>query len=222
MWLVLGVVSLVVIAGVVFLLVKLLGGNPPKKHERAPIHVNANGQGDETTIAAALNRARPGDRIVVAEGTYRETLNFTNKKRLTIEPEDGAQGKVILTPRLVTEPIVRLSKSDSIHIKGLKFDGQGKVKHLVEVFSTNAGLSLHNLRFTSFTESAVHITSARGTRDHPIRLYGLVIDPENEKPVVWMQKFPGGRNPPNNHIRIEDCKSPKVDDDANGDDVKLP
>ncbi len=53
--------------------------------------VDASGQGDETTIAAALNRARDGATIHIRPGTYQESLTISRPVQLVGIAEDGQQ-----------------------------------------------------------------------------------------------------------------------------------
>src|SRR5690606_17331108 len=49
---------------------------------------------DATTIQAAIDLAQPGDRVLVAPGTYAEAIDFLGKD-ITIESTDGPQITII-------------------------------------------------------------------------------------------------------------------------------
>lgn len=81
---------------------KMLSGvrAPPAKAARK-VHVvgETPGKGDFTTIQAAIEAAEPGDRIVVREGTYRESLRLS--KELEIIGQ-GDRERILVTAALYT------------------------------------------------------------------------------------------------------------------------
>ncbi|TCL57462.1 parallel beta helix pectate lyase-like protein [Hydrogenispora ethanolica] len=63
-------------------------------HSGKIITVKQHGSADYRTISAAVNAARPGDTIIVHEGTYRETVTFPRggndeTSRITLKAADG-------------------------------------------------------------------------------------------------------------------------------------
>ncbi len=77
---------------------ELIGAAGERCHTRTTWYVMADGSGDEPTIAAAVNRAAPGDTILLAPGVYSGAGNRDvtfGGKNLVVRSESGPEATII-------------------------------------------------------------------------------------------------------------------------------
>lgn len=124
-----------------------------------------------TSIAAALEKAEPGDRIVVADrDVYQESLHFHSKHRqVTVEAPEGA----ILRPRSdqpVDEPLVSIEHVEGVQVRGLILEGNGRLANGIRIRGSCPGLTLDQLKVRGFIEAGVRFSGARGAPGREITL----------------------------------------------------
>jgi serine/threonine protein kinase len=238
LWLVITVVSLVIVAGLGYLVWKVVFHNPKKPAVRLPLRVNKEGQeGQFKTIKQALNRAKAGDLIVVAGGTYEEQIVLRNRRGITIEAGEGEV--VVLPPTNFREhrPLLELYECANVHIKRIKFNGQDRIQTLVSIAGECPQLVLEKVRLKKFTRTGVQITNCVGEmekRVQPVRLLGLQMttrDPKKPGPAITFGLDPHVVSPNlNDHVHIDECtvngkkltaKQLSFDKKFLGDDVLL-
>src|SRR5262249_19959303 len=178
-WFVVVVVSVVIVAGLGYLIWKVVHQPGKKAPGRTPLRVNKEGKaGDFKTIREALERARPGDKILVAGGRYEEQLVLRDKEGITIEADIGEVVIVPPTNLKKHDPLLELHACRQVHIKRLKFDGQKKMPTLVTLAGFCPDLHLDQVKFEMFTKAAVVITNCAGERENdkevrPVQITGI-------------------------------------------------
>jgi len=208
------IVSAVIAFGLGLLLWKVVFQTPKKTPGRPPLRVNKRGEeGAFKTIKKALERAKPGDLIVIEGGVYPEQLDLHKQRGITIE---AGEGEVVVQPPphlKKNRKLLEMYDCDNVHIKGIQFNGKGKMQTLVSIGGTCPGLVLDRVRLEQFTRTAVQITNCSGAKDQgvqPLQLRHLqIMSPNLKEPgpaitfglhaqIVWPKL--------NDHIHIVDCK----------------
>jgi serine/threonine protein kinase len=216
--LVIAVVSLIIIAGLGYLIWKVFWQHPKKPAgPPPPLRVNKDGQeGEFKTIKAALaalDRARAGDRrIIIAGGRYEERLVLRGKRGITIQAGEGEVA--IIPPAGLSDqvPLLELYGCERVHIQRIKFNGQGRIQTLLSVAGECPGLVLERVRFEKFTRTAVQITNCAGEKDRkvqPVQLQQMQItspDPKKPAPAITFGLAHVLSPNLNDHIHIVDCQ----------------
>jgi serine/threonine protein kinase len=127
------------------------------------------------SIAAALRRARPGDRILIKIPMIEETMVFdgANLGRGEITIESGLPGDepiLWLLPRhaSVSTPIVDILGRAGVTFRNITFDGQNRAETLIRCAGSCPATTVDRVHFRGFTKSAIRLTQAVGSADHPI------------------------------------------------------
>jgi hypothetical protein len=210
-WIVVTVVSAVIVAGLGYLVWKVFFDSPKRPSRRHALLVNKEGQaGEFKTIKEALDRAVPGDHIVVTGGEYEEQIVLRNRRGITIEK---GEGQVVVVPpaKYVRGPLLEVSYSEKILIKHIKFNGQGKVKTLVSLAGNCPHVVLDELNLTNYPTlgTAVQITNCAGEKENNVQLLRLKTTPQDPKtpgPAIIFRLNPKVLPPLNDHIHIKDCQ----------------
>jgi serine/threonine protein kinase len=153
----------------------LRSGNPPlsgrsTEPQRAPLEVSANGE--IKTLAAALQRAKTGDRIVV-RSDLQELFWVTDEryfpKDLTIEAAAG-QEIVWRFPEGADpkDPLVKLHDVEGLRLKGFTFDGQDRAGNLITIWGRCPGSKLEDLHLRGFTSSGLMVLNCSGESGRPV------------------------------------------------------
>jgi eukaryotic-like serine/threonine-protein kinase len=206
-WWVAGAVAAVVLV-LLFVAWLKFSGTAPKTQPVIKVNKASGQPGDYRTIREALDRAQSGDRIVVAGGQYEEQLVLRRKTGITIE---AGEGEVVLVPPRTlgsNEPLLKLYDAGDVHFKGIKLKGAYRLQHLVALFGHSPGLTLENLQFEEFTQSAVLITNCAGKSGQPVRLEGLETTGAGvARPGVEFRRNAEIIDPNlNNHIWLANCR----------------
>ncbi|GAA4235077.1 right-handed parallel beta-helix repeat-containing protein [Actinomadura meridiana] len=105
-----------------------------------PVHVvAAKGRGAHRSIAAAVRAARPGDRVLVTPGEYRESL--TVDRPVVLVSELGPDS-VVLSPGADAAPALTVTARNCV-VRGLTVRGSGASPPAVRVVGA-AALALHD------------------------------------------------------------------------------
>jgi hypothetical protein len=211
-WWVAGSVTVLVLAGLIVLWSRL----GPEKHSKTdprPVLEVRQGAGEFRSITDALKskQALNGEvRIVIFQGHYREQIELRNKTGITVEAANG-NDVVIMPPATADEndPLLKIIETKDVHFKGIALDGEGRLKNLVAIQTTNPGLLLENLRLEGFTQSAVEITNCAGDSAKPVQLLHLEINPDKLKapaPAIVFRSKAGVEPQKHAHIFIKHCQ----------------
>lgn len=135
---------------------------------------------DFKTLTEALQRAKPGDRIVVRDQEFYDAPlvlagNALGKKDITIEALQGAvlRASSQHSPR---EPLLSIDRVDGLKLKGFVLDGENKMEELIRISGSCPGLTLENLRLRNFKRTGIHVSGCNNRRGREARLQGLQID----------------------------------------------
>jgi serine/threonine protein kinase len=214
-WWVIGGVSAGVIALLVllFLVLNRHGKEGDAKPAPKVLRVNKVGrEGEFRSINKAIVQARKGKirHIIVAEGRYFERLDLRKVRGLTLEGE----GKVVIAPHqshFEKDPLLTMTETDGVLIKGIEFDGEKRVAKLVSLFGNNPGLILQKVQLINFKDSAMEISNCAGSARNPVQfveLQTVPADPANPKPALVFRFDPSMSDPKaTEHIQIDGtCK----------------
>jgi hypothetical protein len=179
------ILSLVLLTTVAILLWKFVlnqprGFNTPGG--RAPLTVSRDGTKQFKTIRQALQSARGGDVIEIADAIHEENLVVDGKGAdVILQAAPGQEVRWVHAGKDAKIPLVYISKAPRFQIKGKGItidgliEGQRKVQDLVFITLTSPGLIVEDLQFINIGQNAVRIMNAHGAKDEMIRLNNLSI-----------------------------------------------
>jgi serine/threonine protein kinase len=183
LWIVLGVIGFVVLAGATALIASSFMGNSKSKtsNEGAP---PASGKtlvvrqdGAYRKISEALRDAQPGDRIRVGVNVQ-ECVLLADKRfqSLTIESEDPINRPVTWsfpTDEKRATQILDIRNVEGVTIRGFVMDGGDRAVEDVRLHGNCAGLKLEDLKLKGFKQFGVVVSNCAGTSDRPVTLSRL-------------------------------------------------
>jgi hypothetical protein len=154
----------------------------PEKTDPGPsappntIYVSRTGKGSlESALESAFKVVKADGRIVVRDGPLEfapRTIGppYIIPKNVTLEAEPGVEwrlrrGNVQSQPWLIT-----LAHLDGFTLKGFTFDGENRVKDLIQVKGTCPGLVLEDLTLKNFERSGIFFLNCEGSRDRPVTI----------------------------------------------------
>lgn len=242
LWFVLLVVGIPFLLGVSTLLVLYFpwpgrtGG--PKVRPKLVI-TKAGAAGTFRSVGQAIQHARAGDVLELADAVHEENLDLgtamTLPRGLTVQAAEGVS--VQWVPKNPARPILTLRKAESFRIKGerITLDGdagpRGKVKDLVHIMLLSPGLTLEDLTLKNYTQRAIAIYNAQGTAPRPIRLHNLtIVGASDKKPALALEAAETVIPRFNDYIEVTDLhtegidpvRAIRVEDPAPGKHVRLP
>jgi serine/threonine protein kinase len=161
------------------------------------------------TVADALKKAAPGDRIVVAEDVWEEALQVNGEdgtgKDVRIE---GAPDRVVLwrvpPGHKEGQPLLQLTRVAGLTIGNFTLDGLDRVRDLVAISGACPGLKLEDLELRGFSANGVTVRNAEGDGDLPLTLQSLRIRPAH--PAASAVRFEADAEKPTRHVRVTDCR----------------
>ncbi len=145
----------------------------------ADLIVDKSGSGDFTSIQSAINAVNGGDRILVREGTYYESLNITNDysaNYVIVQPYSGEQ--VTIDPDANAHGIY-ISGAAYIKIIGFKIKNSSSVsdKSGIRVYGSGHHIELRNNEIFNFLGSDAMGITIYGTDGADIN--NLIISDNN-------------------------------------------
>jgi serine/threonine protein kinase len=166
----------------------------------------AEGENVFPTIRAALDKAKPGDRILVRDENHEEHLVLLHGERgrgVTIEA-DVPQGRTVTwrppADFAAGQPLIHLGNVDDFCLKGFVLDGVNKVEHLVALHGAHGGTRLDGLHLRGFTHAAVRLKDCEGIAKQPVTLGKLVVVTKRETAsAIVIEGSRGGA------VDIRDC-----------------
>lgn len=134
------------------------------------------GPNGDATIAEAITKAKPGDRILVTAAKIEESSVFNGKaKGVTIEAWPAGRIVPWFAPDSLSagKPLVQISNVDGFRLKGFEFDGKLQADSIISVVGSCPGLILEALTIKGFRNSGAELLGASGASERPIRLDGV-------------------------------------------------
>jgi eukaryotic-like serine/threonine-protein kinase len=167
------------------------------------------------SVKEALQKAQPGDEVHVLDDRIDEALSL----------DDGQAGKGVTLTGLAGDrrtrwvpgkdhpadaPLLRVKSVPGFRVQGFIFDGQTRVRELLEVSGDCPGVRVDGVELTNFTDRAVTLTSCRGSQDAPVELsrLRLVIDWKGKRTtgLVLASEPQGNSALTNEHLSIRDSR----------------
>jgi eukaryotic-like serine/threonine-protein kinase len=188
--------------------------NEPKKDEppRSTTHYVGDGASDLRKISEALDRAQPGDRIIVRKPHVFESVILTetqarNLHHIRIEADPNmAPIHWGLSKKEQISPLLRLNDATGFQIEGFAFDGENKLEILVQL-NCCKGVTLKNVQLRGYTKSGVQVNNCMGTAQQPILLEALSANSNN--PPLEFRVIDGYFRSGfvcNDHVIVQNCK----------------
>jgi serine/threonine protein kinase len=208
------VLALLVGSGAGLLLrLSLVGAGPGEEsgQESGVLVVDRSGkEGRLPTLLAALEKARPGDRIEVREATWEECLRLDSGGALgrgvTIEGTSPKGPVVWSVPAGHKEgqSLLHLSAVSGLRLRNFILDGKDQVRHLITLSGPCPGLVFEDVRLKGFRASAVHLTNCTGDEGSPLQLSGLHVAPDREATAGLL--FEAFQDQACRHVRVSGCR----------------
>jgi parallel beta-helix repeat protein len=159
--------------------------------------VNANGNAQFTSIAAAIEKALPGDTIEVDPGTYRGNLKLRDGLQVL-----GQQAVVYAEGTVVTADGVKTGRFAGFAIRGDAPE--------IGLFLANSDLELSGLEITAMSRAGVVITGESSPTLRASRIFanaapGIIVR-DGARPVISHNTIAGNRV----GIHVRDTSSPKI------------
>jgi serine/threonine protein kinase len=187
------------------------GGGSPAKAAPAPSTVPTPpgalvvGPAGSATLAEALARAKPGDRILVTAGKLDEAAVFNNAaKGVTIEawPVGRVVPWTVPANHVSGKPLVQISNVDGFRLKGFDFDGRQQADVILGVVGVCPGLSLESLTVRGFRLAGVEFAGASGVADRPIRLDAIRFLGNHSQGAGVRVTRPNSGDPATRHVSV--------------------
>lgn len=160
-----------------------------------------------TSIQAALEASRPGDRIEVQGTRIRESVHWENRDRVTLASTNPDRSPVTWEPAGCAgdEPCcLRIQKSEGATVQGFQFDGNDNTPTLIRVQGHCPGLLLEYLGFRGALRPLA-LRATTGKPDRPESFRHLRFQRSGDSAIV----FEAGSDDPDapiESIRIELCR----------------
>jgi serine/threonine protein kinase len=135
----------------------------------------ADGPNSSRTIAAAIRKARPGDRILIKVPTVRETVVFDGKTMgcgdITIESGLPGGEPILWVPPAgssASTTLVDIMGYSGITFRNVIFDGQNRLDTVIRCADSSPGVVFDRVHFRGASKAALRLASAAGQADQPI------------------------------------------------------
>ncbi|MCI0458366.1 MAG: protein kinase [Gemmataceae bacterium] len=177
---------------------------------RPPLRVGKSQEGAFRSVGEALRNAQRGDRIVLLEREHREGLRLERLEGFSIESAPGVE--VIWKAPANARPddlILSLASIKHATIRGIRFDGENRLKRLVALMGYCPDLTIQDVKLEGFKQYGLAVTNCAGNPGHPVRLQGLkAVAGPKEKPdaPLAFNSNPKVQPAENNHIIVKDCR----------------
>jgi serine/threonine protein kinase len=172
---------------------------PPAEGRWLVAGSNTSGRPDVfPTLTAALDKAGPGQTILVFAPKIEEALTVTSQHD-GVHIESGVPGlSVIWKPPVDASadvPLLRLDSAGAVVIKGFTFDGANRLNRLLEIGGLSSGLRLEDLYFTDAGKRSVVISGAVAAKDRPITLERVRVTTVRDYAAPMHQKSTAANRP---------------------------
>lgn len=165
------------------------------------------------TIAAAIRKARPGDRIVIRVPTIEETMVFDGKAlgRGDITIESGLPGgePVLWVPPFnasPSSPVVDIKGYAGATFRNIIFDGQNRVETMVRCTGSCPGTTFDRVHFRGCAKTALRLAHAVGDADRPIVVQNSRFQSSGQTENA-IKFYSSATNQPVRHVRVANCSA---------------
>jgi serine/threonine protein kinase len=172
---------------------------------------------DLATIKEALEKAEPGDHIVVRDReTYDEALVLTpasglGKRDVVLEAEADSEGNTAVLRATTAEPLVTLERVDGFTLKGFTLDGNQVCEDLVRVSGACPGAKFQNLRLRGYNRAGIRLDGCEGVKGREVSFRHLRIESTRDKalPAASAIAFgppTKGAAAPSRYVHFTECR----------------
>lgn len=178
------------------------------------LFVSRTGQANSfPTLRAALEKALPGDRILVKLDVLQEALHVKGEdgkgKDVIIEAE-LPQGKPVIwrapADHPKDQPLVTLDSVTGLRFKNFRLDGQKRLDDLVVISGRCPGLVLEDLHCDAYGKNAVRLQQCSGESARPVTLRRVRTTTAGNKNAEASVLLETGSDQLNQDILIEECR----------------
>src|SRR5262249_15641916 len=144
--------------------------------------------------------AKANDRIVLLDQFYEERLvadgsDMSLPANITVESNaPGGKEAIWHLPANISDnaPLLTLANVQGLRIRGLVFDGEGRIDRLITLRGRCPGLTLENLRLQGFKRAAIGLVGCGGDADRPVVLQQLRTRAGNgAESALCLESLPG-------------------------------
>jgi hypothetical protein len=172
----------------------------------ATLHVNPKGgPGAFPSLKEALRTAASGDRILLDAELEEADVTITSKTaNLTVEAAGPRVAWRCPSGARPGDKLLTVVGASGFHLKGVTLDGFGKAKTLVQLQNKCPGLTLEDVEFRGYTDSAVYVWNCDGEDGAPVTLRDLRFSAGADNPAAIYFDFRNTLLTPL-HFEVRDC-----------------
>lgn len=191
--------------GVVFLalLIWMFTGRGGKQgtSEAEPILV---GDAPGHTLAAALRKAKDGDRILI-KGNITEANLTVNKAKLVIEADKGVVWKCPANVPPNTKLLI-VENAPEFQLRDVILDGDNQADFLVVMYGKCPGATFDKVEFRGMRRYAVHVTNCEGSAEAPVLFSQCSFETKPSQTGIYFDFNPTVSTVKlNGHFRLKGC-----------------
>jgi serine/threonine protein kinase len=165
------------------------------------------------SIRAALEKARPGDRILVQDAVVVETLDLhdgeTGRGVVIESKTPSGEPTVWRAPggEVGNQSLLHLASVEGLRLQGFVLDGENRVEDLVAVAGSCPALRFEDVHWRGFRRSAVRFLGCAGTVEQPVALERLRFSAAGQaQSVLLFESTPGAQGESNRNVQVCDCR----------------
>ncbi|HYV34442.1 MAG TPA: protein kinase [Gemmataceae bacterium] len=158
------------------------------------------------TVAAALAKAKSGDRVVLLDREHREALTWAGGDLVDVQIQSADGIAVVWLPPTgggEIDALLQLNNAKGFHIKDIRFSGEHRVRDLLRFTGICPGLHVENATLDGFNQAAIVVANCTGTQGSPVLLTGLTTSTGGKSADTAILFDAGPVQPPTNeHIKV--------------------
>jgi eukaryotic-like serine/threonine-protein kinase len=139
------------------------------------------------SVQLAIENARPGDRIVIADEEWDEVVMITQaKKDLTIEGEEGKQvvWKTTADSASNIKAVLEIGNAENLHLRNIIFNANHLKENALRITGKCPGMILDDVEFHEAQTAAVKFLNCNGESNRPVVMKNFRIVTSTKTPLT--------------------------------------